>query len=553
MERITDNENLNKIKTELKSGNSEIKLSSLMINDELVIGIAGSLKTLNNIKKINLDSNKITDKGVAAIAEALIVNKGLTVLILGTNFITGKGASALAENLKVNKTLTGLFLNRNKISNEGLEALSSTLKVNNTLQEMNLSHNEISDKGISSLAEALKINSNFNKLLLYSNIITDKGAISLAEALKNNSSIFHLNLSNNQITCKGATAFLEALKINNTLIELDLSNNNISDRVLSQIQKILNKNKSTFKAKQTGQIDNKEFEKKLNLNKNNDDSLSLSKYKINLNEIKFIIDPKNYRKKKIGKDQFGIFYLAEYKEKPVSVKKILIDDEEKFFYKEMQLMFSLNHVNLHNLIAYSEDEDSFYFIFRFYHHGDIWSYLNKHTVSLKNRFFVLKQIASALQILHDHSPSIIHKELRSINIFIYDETSMIVHLSDFMQSSKLNPCYISKDNHIGSLRWLAPEVLKGNQPCTSSDIYSFGILMWEILSGFVPFGTDESSENISKNILKGERPDLNLLNTSIPIEAIFLMQSCWDKDLIARPDISKIVKMIEGINEIIQE
>ena len=94
----------------------------------------------------------------------------------------------------------------------------------------------------------------------------------------------------------------------------------------------------------------------------------------------------------------------------------------------------------------------------------------------------------------------------------------------------------------GNLAYIAPEVIVGKEYTFASDIYSFGILMWEISSGQTPFNNYEHNYNLAMKIVNGMRPKIK---SEIPSEYKKLMKQCWDADPLKRPDALSLFIEIE--------
>ena len=97
----------------------------------------------------------------------------------------------------------------------------------------------------------------------------------------------------------------------------------------------------------------------------------------------------------------------------------------------------------------------------------------------------------------------------------------------------------------GNLPYIAPEVIAGKDYTFASDIYSIGILMWEISSGQLPFMELEHNYNLAMNIINGIRPKIV---PGTPLEYKNLMKECWDADPLKRPNILTLWNKINDIN-----
>ncbi|RIB17995.1 kinase-like domain-containing protein [Gigaspora rosea] len=156
----------------------------------------------------------------------------------------------------------------------------------------------------------------------------------------------------------------------------------------------------------------------------------------------------------------------------------------------------------------------------------------------KNKLILLLCIASDLQAIH--SNNIIHRDLHSGNIL--QDNLHSAYIADMGLSISSNIALKVESGGIyGILPYIAPEILNGGQYTTASDIYSFGIIMWEILYGKPVFYGQEFDHQLQLNIcLNDLRPTIT---ENSPECYINLMKMCWDRDPKQRPSAENIYKL----------
>ncbi|CAI2178749.1 11656_t:CDS:10, partial [Funneliformis geosporum] len=141
----------------------------------------------------------------------------------------------------------------------------------------------------------------------------------------------------------------------------------------------------------------------------------------------------------------------------------------------------------------------------------------------RNLYFV----ARSLSALHDCG--LVHGDFHSGNLLLWDHKSM--YISDFGLSRPADKP--NKSNEVyGVLPYIAPEVLRGKPYTIAADIYSFGIIMWEMTSGIPAFNDVPHDYNLALKICRGERP--NIIKGTMS-EYVGLMEKCWNNDPNNRP------------------
>ena len=160
---------------------------------------------------------------------------------------------------------------------------------------------------------------------------------------------------------------------------------------------------------------------------------------------------------------------------------------------------------------------------------------NHNQLTWKERIQIACNIIEAVKSIHRENA--IHRDLHSGNI-LYKIFWNISDLGFCGPADKpLNSIY-------GNLPYIAPEVIAGKGYTFASDIYSIGMLMWEISSGQPPFSNYEHDYYLATNIINGLRPKIV---PGIPLEYESLMKQCWDANPLERPDVDTLLKEMDEI------
>src|SRR3989440_4755155 len=172
---------------------------------------------------------------------------------------------------------------------------------------------------------------------------------------------------------------------------------------------------------------------------------------------------------------------------------------------------------------------------------DLRNYLqqNHNQLTWKERIQIANDIIVALSAIHDENA--IHRDLHSGN-FLYLQSSQQFDISDL---GFCGPADKSPTSIYGNLPYIAPEVISRKEYTFKSDIYSIGMLMWEISSGQPPFSIYEHDLDFAMNIINGMRPKIV---PGTPLEYKSLMEQCWDADPLKRPDINSLFNKINEMD-----
>ncbi|POG71073.1 kinase-like domain-containing protein [Rhizophagus irregularis DAOM 181602=DAOM 197198] len=176
-----------------------------------------------------------------------------------------------------------------------------------------------------------------------------------------------------------------------------------------------------------------------------------------------------------------------------------------------------------------------------YYNSDLTHYIIKDFFNIHWSFklTILKNIIDGLADIH--GVNIIHRDLHSGNILFSD---LKARLCDLGTSKSATESTDNEEEIYGIIPYVAPEVLQGKKYTKASDIYSFGMIMWEVMVGRRPFWDRNHNTELIIEICDGLRPPII---TNAPGGYIDLMKKCWHSDPVKRPIADEILKEITEI------
>ena len=246
---------------------------------------------------------------------------------------------------------------------------------------------------------------------------------------------------------------------------------------------------------------------------------------------------------KIGEGGMGIVYKAKCHllNRVVAVKilKAELSNDENFvarFKREATSVASLSHINIVNVHDVGA-ENNINFIVMEYINGKTLKQVIKENgrVTSKKTLEIALQIAKALECAHKNK--IIHRDIKPDNIMIMEDN--IVKVTDFGIAKVVDSRTITNSNKVmGSAHYFSPEQAKGNFVDCRTDIYSLGIVMYEMLTGRVPYNAESSISIAMMHIQKAVVPPQEII-TDIPDNVNMVVLKALEKEPIKRYQTAK--------------
>lgn len=247
----------------------------------------------------------------------------------------------------------------------------------------------------------------------------------------------------------------------------------------------------------------------------------------------------------IGKGNFGQVFHGRCRSIDVAVKipknQNLTAHRLESFRKEMEIMSKLYHPNVCLFMGASTTPSKIRIVTELLE-GDLESLMAKEDQPLSQRIKWAKDAAMGIAWLHQTNPPVIHRDLKRANL-LYDSNGRI-KVSDF-GLSHFQEGVMFDTNPKGTPLYMAPEVMLKEVITEKVDVYSFGIILWELVTKQEAFQHHTNYQAFVEAVCcDGERP---VIPKDCPESLATFMQRCWDEDPRKRPPFSEIVDKLDSI------
>ncbi|KAJ0261435.1 hypothetical protein HA466_0045590 [Hirschfeldia incana] len=251
---------------------------------------------------------------------------------------------------------------------------------------------------------------------------------------------------------------------------------------------------------------------------------------------------------------YSRLYHGKYEDKAVAVKLITVPDDdeegclgarlEKQFTKEVTLLSRLSHPNVIKFVGAYKDPPVYCVLTEYLPEGSLRSFLHKpenRSLSLKKLIEFALDIARGMEYIH--SRHVIHRDLKPENVLIDEDFKL--KIADFGIACEEEYCDMLADDP-GTYRWMAPEMIKRKPHGRKADVYSFGLVLWEMVAGAIPYEEMNPIQAAFAVVHKNIRP---AVPGDCPAAMKALVEQCWSVAPDKRPEFWQIVKVLEEFED----
>ncbi|KAA8537466.1 hypothetical protein F0562_027074 [Nyssa sinensis] len=248
---------------------------------------------------------------------------------------------------------------------------------------------------------------------------------------------------------------------------------------------------------------------------------------------------------KIAAGSYGDLYRGTFHSQDVAIKvfkaEYLNEDVWREFAQEVYILRKVRHKNVVQFIGACTRPPNLCIVTEFMSGGSVYDFLHKQKgiFKLPDLLRVAMDVSKGMSYLHQNN--IVHRDLKAANLLM-DEYE-VVKVADFGVARVQDQSGVMTAE-TGTYRWMAPEVIDHKPYDHKVDVFSFGIVLWELLTGKIPYENLSPLQAAVGVVQKGLRPTIP--RDTHP-EIGELLERCWQQDPCLRPEFSKIIEILQHI------
>ncbi|KAJ6806175.1 putative serine/threonine-protein kinase [Iris pallida] len=250
----------------------------------------------------------------------------------------------------------------------------------------------------------------------------------------------------------------------------------------------------------------------------------------------------------IGQGSCGTVYHALWFGSDVAVKVFsrqeYSDEVIICFRQEVSLMKRLRHPNILLFMGAVTSPQRLCIVTEFLPRGSLFRLLQRNTTRFdwRRRTHMALDIARGMNYLHHCNPPIIHRDLKSSNLLV--DRNWTVKVGDFGLSRLKHETYLTTKTGKGTPQWMAPEVLRNEPSDEKADVYSYGVILWELVTEKIPWENLNSMQVIGAVGFMNQRLELP---KDLDPQWVSIIESCWHSDPQCRPTFQELLERFKDL------
>lgn len=250
----------------------------------------------------------------------------------------------------------------------------------------------------------------------------------------------------------------------------------------------------------------------------------------------------------VGQGSYAVVYRGIWNGSDVAVKVYFAGEYKEStlldYKKEIDIMRKLRHPNVLLFMGAVYSQERLAIVTEFLPRGSLFKALHKNNQALdvKRRMRMALDVARGMNYLHHRNPPIVHRDLKSSNLLV--DRNWNVKVGDFGLSRWKNGTFLTTKSGRGTPQWMAPEVLRNEPSNEKSDVFSFGVILWELMTVSIPWNNLNSLQVVGVVGFMDRRLELPE-GLDPQIESI--ISDCWQSNPENRPSFEDIINRMTGI------
>lgn len=250
----------------------------------------------------------------------------------------------------------------------------------------------------------------------------------------------------------------------------------------------------------------------------------------------------------IGQGSYAVVYHGIWKGSDVAVKVYFGKDYDEGtlldYKKEIDIMRRLRHPNVLLFMGACYSQERLAIVTEYLPRGSLFKILHRSNqmLDIRKRLKMALDVAKGMNYLHRRHPPIVHHDLKSSNLLV--DKNWTVKVGDFGLSKLKNATFLTAKSGGGTPQWMAPEVLRNDPSNEKSDVFSFGVILWELMTLKIPWASLNSLQVVGVVGFMDRRLEIPE-NLDPRISSI--ITDCWQSNPGARPSFQDIIQRMNGI------
>uniref|UniRef100_A0A5B7AI21 non-specific serine/threonine protein kinase n=1 Tax=Davidia involucrata TaxID=16924 RepID=A0A5B7AI21_DAVIN len=255
---------------------------------------------------------------------------------------------------------------------------------------------------------------------------------------------------------------------------------------------------------------------------------------------------------RIGIGSYGEVYHADWNSTEVAVKKFMDQDISgdalAQFKCEVEIMLRLRHPNVVLFMGAVTHPPNLSILTEFLPRGSLFKLLHRPNIQLdeKRRMRMALDVAKGMNYLHTSHPVIVHRDLKTPNLLV--DKNWVVKVCDFGLSRMKHDTFLSSNSTAGTPEWMAPEVLRNELSNEKSDVFSFGVVLWELATLRIPWAGLNSMQVVGAVGFQNRRLDIP---EAVDPMVAQIITDCWHREPQLRPSFAQLISRLKRLQHLV--